>query len=205
MRTISRCTAVFPVLLAMVLTTCVVQANQNTHDKKHRSPYADETNRQIRSLSADDISELTRGGGWGLARAAELNGMPGPIHLLEMKDEIGLSMQQQDAIQNIYRTMKVAATQKGKDMIELETELDQRFKLAKIDEGSLSELVSKIARVRGELRIIHLTAHLKTLPVLTEAQVLHYNSLRGYGQLDPCSSVPEGHSEAMWRKHNGCN
>jgi hypothetical protein len=46
--------------------------------------------RAIKSLSDNDINELRRGGGWGLALAAELNGMPGPAHLLELKDKIPL-------------------------------------------------------------------------------------------------------------------
>ena len=57
----------------------------------HPSPYVGQDTRPIKSLSADDILELRRGGGWGLAKAAELNGMPGPAHLLELKDEIPLS------------------------------------------------------------------------------------------------------------------
>lgn len=38
--------------------------------------------RAIKSLSDNDIKELRRGGGWGLALAAELKGMPGPADLL---------------------------------------------------------------------------------------------------------------------------
>jgi hypothetical protein len=48
-------------------------------------PYAGQDARDIKSLSAEDIAELRRGGGWGFAKSAELNGMPGPAHLLELK------------------------------------------------------------------------------------------------------------------------
>ena len=50
--------------------------------------------RAIKSLSESDIQELRRGGGWGLALPAELNGMPGPVHLLELKDQIPLATDQ---------------------------------------------------------------------------------------------------------------
>jgi hypothetical protein len=62
------------------------------------SPYAGEQTRAIKSLSQDDIAELRRGGGWGLAKAAELNGVPGPAHLLELKDDIPLNEEQVAAI-----------------------------------------------------------------------------------------------------------
>ena len=37
------------------------------------SPYTGQETRRIKSLSSEDIAELQRGGGWGLAKAAELN------------------------------------------------------------------------------------------------------------------------------------
>src|SRR4051812_39523929 len=65
-------------------------------------PYAGQDARDIKSLSAEDIAELRRGGGWGFAKAAELNGMPGPAHLLELKDQIGLTPDQVAAVQAIF-------------------------------------------------------------------------------------------------------
>ncbi|NBS95027.1 MAG: hypothetical protein EBT08_02540 [Betaproteobacteria bacterium] len=50
--------------------------------------------RAIKSLSDSDIQELRWDGGWGLALPAELNGMPGPVHLLELKDQIPLATDQ---------------------------------------------------------------------------------------------------------------
>jgi hypothetical protein len=37
-----------------------------------------------------------------LAKAAELNGVPGPAHLLEMKEKIDLSAEQIRVIEDIY-------------------------------------------------------------------------------------------------------
>ena len=53
------------------------------------SPYAGQDTRPIKSPSANDILELRRGSGWGLAKPAELNSKPGPAHRLELKDETG--------------------------------------------------------------------------------------------------------------------
>ena len=52
---------------------------------------------------------MRRGAGWGLALAAELNGVPGPAHLLELKDQIGLSAEQVRAIEEIFAQMKSEA------------------------------------------------------------------------------------------------
>lgn len=64
------------------------------HDHSAQTPYAGMQNRAIKSLSDSDIQALRRGGGWGLALPAELNGMPGPVHLLELKDQIPLATDQ---------------------------------------------------------------------------------------------------------------
>ena len=58
---------------------------------KLQSNYVGQEKRQIKTLSQDDIYDLQNGNGWGLAKAAELNGVPGPKHLLEMKEEIKLT------------------------------------------------------------------------------------------------------------------
>ena len=51
------------------------------------SPYAGQEAREIPTLSEEDIRQLQDGEGWGLAKAAELNGVPGPAHLLEIADQ----------------------------------------------------------------------------------------------------------------------
>jgi hypothetical protein len=154
------------------------------------SKYAGQQNREIKSLSPEDILELRRGGGWGLAKAAELNGVPGPAHLLELKSEIDLTDKQIKALRIVYDEMKRKAIRKGEELINLETNLEKLFVERTINDNRLRSLLTDIALVRGELRYIHLSTHLKT-PV------------RGYSN-NPCLSVPAGHNPEMWRKHNGC-
>jgi hypothetical protein len=74
--------------LLLALLTCLPLSTLAQHSHGAQTPYAGLQNRAIKSLSDNDINELRRGGGWGLALAAELNGMPGPAHLLELKDQI---------------------------------------------------------------------------------------------------------------------
>ena len=189
----------------LCLVTLAATAADSSHSHDHGSAYAGQEQRRIKSLSPDDLAELKRGGGWGLAKAAELNGVPGPAHLLEMKDAIHLSPDQIKAIEAVFESMRVAAVAEGKTLIALETRLEDAFRDRSIDDASLQAMLRDIADSRMRLRHIHLSAHLKTPALLREQQIAHYNALRGYGNNDPCLSVPEGHNAEMWRKHNGCD
>jgi len=71
---------------------------------QHHSAYGGQQHRAIKGLSHEDVEELRRGGGWGLAKAAELNGMPGPAHVLELKDKIALTPDQTTTIKPSSRT-----------------------------------------------------------------------------------------------------
>jgi hypothetical protein len=169
-----------------------------------RSPYAGQENREIKSLSAEDLSELRRGGGWGLAKAAEVNGYPGPAHLLEMKAQIGLGPEQVQAITAIYEAMKAKAISAGAKLIALEETLEQGFRRGTIDAASLEGILGEIADARRDLRFAHLAAHLEVRPILTSRQITDYNKLRGYDRAGPCGAVPAGHDAALWRRHHQC-
>ena len=84
----------------------------------YTSKYVGEEHRKIKSLSPDDIEELKKGGGWGLAKAAELNGFPGPAHILEMEDKINLTAEQKRKVTNIYNTMREEAAALGEQLIQ---------------------------------------------------------------------------------------
>jgi len=173
-------------------------------DHSHKSKYAGEEKREIKSLSATDIEELQNGKGWGLAKAAELNGVPGPAHLLEMKDEIDLSAKQIRAIENLYKKMKQEAIPLGLELIELERELNDHFASQTITDELLRQILQRIAQVHRQLRYVHLSAHLHTPDILKSEQITLYNKLRGYSSDDPCENIPKGHDPEMWKKHHNC-
>jgi Spy/CpxP family protein refolding chaperone len=168
------------------------------------SNYAGQEKQSIKSLSPEDIAELRRGGGWGLAKAAELNGVPGPAHLLELKDQIPLDEAQVSALVEIFEQMKAQAIQQGERLIALERELENHFQNRSITDAKLRASLDAIAEARKELRYIHLATHLKTPDILSPEQIEKYNALRGYANPNPCANIPEGHDADMWRKHNGC-
>ena len=159
------------------------------------SPYAGEESRAVKSLSADDVAEIRRGGGWGLAKAAELNGLPGPFHLLELKDEIPLTREQVTAITAIHERMREAAVAEGEHFIAAEWALEDAFRAGAVTEKGLRALLADIARSRARLRFIHLSAHLETPALLTDEQIARYDALRGYRS--------HGHGTAHGRHGSG--
>ncbi|MEK9722939.1 MAG: hypothetical protein VW405_05570 [Rhodospirillaceae bacterium] len=200
-------------MTAMTLTLGLVAAAQAANTGQgtghgaghgHASPYAGQQDRAVKSLSDDDLAELRRGGGWGLAKAAELNGMPGPAHLLEMKAEIGMSADQVAAVEAVFAGMKSDAVRLGGRLIDAERKLEDLFRGGAITDAQLKAALAEIAEARRELRYTHLAAHLKTPGILSKAQIAAYNRLRGYAAADPCTDVPAGHDPAMWHRHNGC-
>ena len=189
----------------ILITTALTTPGQSVGDQSYRSEYVAEQGRQIKSLSEQDIDALANGKGWGLAKAAELNGLPGPLHLLQMRDEISLTQEQVIAIESLYQDMKSEATGLGKQLIDLERQLNQAFADKAMSSEALRTYLHQIANTRMELRYVHLNAHLATPNILSTNQIAQYNTLRGYKDSDPCSRVPKGHDPDMWKRHNGCD
>lgn len=193
----------FAAVLCTIQYSQLAIAQSDTHDAEI-TPYAGLQSRTIKSLSETDLEELRRGGGWGFALPAELNGKPGPAHLLELQDELGLSKDQVKKIEAIHSEMREQAIVVGERFIEAEAALSEAFAGDQLDLAELNKLVEVAEAASAELRLVHLSRHLQTTPLLSADQIQQYNILRGYAN-DPCSSVPEGHDPAMWKKHNGCS
>jgi Spy/CpxP family protein refolding chaperone len=129
--------------------------------------------------------------------------MPGPAHLLELKDQIPLTPDQVGKTQALFDDMRKAAVPTGERLIAAETAVEAAFATGKVDEASLRRLLAEAEAARTELRFIHLSQHFKTVQFLTPEQIKRYNILRGYAE-DPCKNIPAGHSPEMYRRHMGC-
>lgn len=190
--------------LLLALAICMPLPTLAQHSHRTQTPYAGMQNRAIKSLSDSDVKELRRGGGWGLALAAELNGMPGPAHLLELKDQIPLTHDQVARTQALFDDMRKAAVPAGERLIAAEAALEAAFAKGAVDEAILRRLLMEAESARTELRFIHLSQHFKTVQYLKPEQVKKYDILRGYAD-DPCKTIPAGHNPEMYRRHMGCN
>ena len=173
--------------LSALLLNTLAFSNANHHQSK----YVGQENRSIKSLSDDDIKVLKKGGGWGFAKAAELNGYPGPSHLLQMKDKINLSKVQTEEIQATFNKMKEEAIILGNKLISLEEKLNNEFQNKTINQSKLNQYIDKIMSTRSQLRLVHLSTHLQTPTVLTPKQIKLYNHLRGYSKISQAKTSKE--------------
>ena len=144
------------------------------------SPYAGLEARKIKALSEEQTAGYLAGEGMSMALAAELNGYPGPKHVLELAEPLQLSNSQREDVERMFAEMQGEAVALGRDIVAREAELDALFAGKRADESRLREIAREIARLRGELRIAHLKWHLKTLPILNPEQIARYDELRGY-------------------------
>src|SRR5262245_46155051 len=144
------------------------------------TPYAGFAQRPIKALSDQQIADLRAGRGMGLALAAEVNGYPGPMHVLELAAPLELTPAQRARTQELFEAMKSEAVPLGERLIALETNLDRLFATNAVDETTLTAAVAAIGEAQAALRTAHLRYHLRTLDVLTPPQVQRYAQLRGY-------------------------
>lgn len=164
---------------ATLLLSDPVLADDTHHKHYNASPYAGEQTRDIKALSKEDVDELLHGGGWGLAKAGELNGMPGPTHVLDMAAELNLSAEQIERSRRIRDAKRHEAKAVGEQFAK-EAALETRFRAGDIAMPELEVGVSEIEALRAKLRTAHLSAHIEMARVLSAEQVRRYATLRGY-------------------------
>ncbi len=144
------------------------------------SPYAGWQTREIKMLSDDQIADLQAGRGMSLALSAELNGYPGPTHVLELADHLQLSAGQREKTETLLAEMKKESIALGAELMEAERGIDALFGAVIPTEQALRDATAMAAAVQGRLRFAHLRYHLRTMQILNPAQVEAYNRLRGY-------------------------
>jgi Spy/CpxP family protein refolding chaperone len=167
-------------LLALFLafsSAPVLSQHQHAHTP---SPYAGQERRAVKALSEQQIADLRAGRGMGYALAAELNRYPGPSHVFELWERLGLTKPQQNQIQELFVAMKAETIPIGERLIAQEIELDRQFSGRTVTAESLTATTFLIAGTQAALRAAHLRYHLATTAVLTPEQVRQYGELRGY-------------------------
>jgi hypothetical protein len=137
--------------------------------------------RPIKALSEQQVADLAVGRGLGMALAAELNGYPGPSHVLELADKLVLSADQRTRVQQLLDAMRAEAIPLGAKLIDHEAALNELFATRTVTPESLRGSTSIAATTQGTLRETHPKYHLQTVALLTPAQMRRYAELRGYG------------------------
>lgn len=171
------------VLIGLLAALAMAGATQAANEQV--SPYAGLERRDIKALSADEVKGLLAGEGLGFSLVAELNGFPGPRHVLDLADRLGLQPEQRARAAAIEADMKTAAIRLGQEVVALEAELDRLFRDGTVEPAAIQRVSAEIGAKRSALRAVHLQAHFFMAQVLNAEQRKHYMALRGY--TDPAS------------------
>src|SRR6266581_1563350 len=122
------------------------------------------------------------GRGFGLAFAADQNGYPGPMHVLE--DRLKLTADQEAKGRELMHAMFTESRPKGARLLEAEAKLRRLFAERVADEPAVRAAVAEVERARSEVRLVHLLTHLTTRDLLTEDQRRIYHEAR-WGAIAP--------------------
>ena len=169
--------AILTAASAALLVAIIAAAADTVADSQ---PYAGLERREIKALSPAEIDDYRAGRGMSLALAAELNGYPGPRHVLDLSAALGLTPEQRTRAQALFDDMHREAAALGEVIVAREAELDTRFADAAAGEDTVESLALSIGRLNGQLRFVHLRAHLAMRALLSPAQIEAYATLRGY-------------------------
>jgi hypothetical protein len=162
------------------LITAIVFAAAAAAAHAQHQPYAGQQQRDIKALSVDEVKQYLEGAGMGYAKPAELNHYPGPAHVLELADQLGLSREQRSETQRLMHAHHAEARAIGAKLIEAERNLEALFRRGKIGETELAEAVRTAAALQGEYSVSHLETHRRLRAMLADEQVVRYDRLRGY-------------------------
>jgi Spy/CpxP family protein refolding chaperone len=178
--------------LAIAVTLAVSTSAQAQHTLT--SPYSGWEHRSVKALSNEKIADLRAGRGMGLALPAEeLNGYPGPVHVLELGDQLRLTKEQRTRVQELHAAMQAETIPLGERLIGQEAALERLFASKSVTPASLQAATAEIGVTQGALRLAHLRYHLSTLKALTPEQVRRDGELRGYQGSEAHRHGSKGH------------
>jgi len=196
-RTKACITAMGLAVSVVVLLSVGVQVPPRLHAQignETQAPYAGQQSSAVPALSETEIASLRSGAGMGLARPAEINGYPGPRHVLDLASELALTADQQARVQRLFEQMQAEAVALGEQFLHRYAALELEFRGGTITMEVMQQQASELGQLEGQMRATHLKYHLLTRPLLTVDQLAAYSRLRGYtGGVTPMQHTPGMH------------
>ena len=174
----SRLTIVSTVIVGVLGTFALAGAQTGAHGSHDASSSASPAHRRMDAALKERNAVIAQGLGAGLAFAADQNYYPGPLHVLELKDVLGLTGQQQRQVETLQTAMFTASRPASNRLLEAEARLRRLFADGIADEPRVRAAVAETERAWTEVRLVHLLAHLQTRAVLTEEQRRIYHEAR---------------------------
>jgi Spy/CpxP family protein refolding chaperone len=161
----------------LVVLVPVVAAAQ--HAGHQHTPGAPSEGHLKAQACLDEFDAVVRDGrGFGMAFAADQQGYPGPMHVLELKERLVLSPDQETRVRALMDAMFAESRPKGVRLLDAEARLRALFASGRADESAVRAATAEVERARADLRLVHLLTHLKTRALLTDAQRRLYHEAR---------------------------
>jgi Spy/CpxP family protein refolding chaperone len=164
--------------LAGLFGGAAITLGQHDHGSGHQQGH----HRTAEACETEFDKVVGEGRGFGMAFAADQNGYPGPLHVLELKDRLKLTAEQEAAMQRLMHTMFSESKPKSARLLAAEAKLRRLFAERAADPAAVRAAVDEVERARSEVRLVHLLTHLKTRDLLTEDQRRTYHEARWGGR-----------------------
>ena len=125
------------------------------------------------------------GRGFGMAFVADQQGYPGPLHVLELKDRLRLSRDQEAKAEVLLAAMFAESRPKSARLLDAEAKLRRLFAGSRPDEAAVRTAVGEVETARADVRLVHLLFHVKMADALTDEQRRVYQEARWGGPSTP--------------------
>ena len=161
-------------LVVGVLGSFAFAAAQSGHGSHDAGNSASPAHRRMQAALEERNGVLAQGLGAGLAFPADQNEHPGPLHVLELKEVLRVTAQQERQVEALQAAMFTASRPASRRLLEAEARLSRLF----ADGARVRAATIETERAWAEVRLVHLFAHRKTRAVLTEEQRRLYHETR---------------------------
>ena len=170
------------VLAGMLATTAapaLAQHGPGAHSHTGAVPSTGHLTAQACLAEFDAV--VAEGRGFGMAFPADQNGYPGPLHVLELKDRLRLSRDQEAKAEVLLAAMFAESRPKSSRLLDAEAKLRRLFAASRPDEAAVRTAVGEVETARADVRLVHLLFHLKMRDALTDEQRRAYQEARWGG------------------------
>jgi Spy/CpxP family protein refolding chaperone len=170
--------SVLVIAVAAVLGAVAFAAAQTGDHGSHGVDSASAPHRRMHAALEEWNGVIAKGLGAGLAFPADQNSYPGPLHVLEHKEALRLTAEQERRMEALQTAMFAASRPASRRLLEAEGRLRRLFADGIADEPRVRAAVADVERAWTDVRLVHLLTHLQTRLVLTEEQRRNYREIR---------------------------